>query len=143
MSPARRTVFVLALICGLLCFPVFAQPASNPAAPVKSPVALFRELLAMSPEQRKVALASRPPENQKRILEKVEEYQILPEELRELRLRETELRWYLRPVLDEPRTNRAALLERMTTLRIAMRDGFDSLNVAAASAVAMHHFFRE
>lgn len=36
-----------------------------------------------------------------------------------------------------------ALLERMTTLRIAMRDGFDSLNVAAASAVAMHHFFRE
>lgn len=113
MSPARRTVFVLALICGLLCFPVFAQPASNPAAPVKSPVALFRELLAMSPEQRKVALASRPPENQKRILEKVEEYQILPEELRELRLRETELRWYLRPVLDEPRTNRAALLERI------------------------------
>ena len=36
-----------------------------------------------------------------------------------------------------------ALLECMTTLRIAMRDGFDSLNVAAASAVAMHHFLRE
>lgn len=33
------------------------------------------------------------------------------------------------------------LLQRMQTLRIAMAPGFDSLNVAAASAVALHHFF--
>jgi tRNA G18 (ribose-2'-O)-methylase SpoU len=32
------------------------------------------------------------------------------------------------------------LLARMKTLRIAMTEGFDSLNVAAASAVALHHF---
>jgi len=37
----------------------------------------------------------------------------------------------------------ANLLERMRTLRIAMADGFDSLNVAAASAVALHRFYRE
>jgi tRNA G18 (ribose-2'-O)-methylase SpoU len=35
------------------------------------------------------------------------------------------------------------LLQRMETLRIAMAEGFDSLNVAAASAVALHHFFTD
>lgn len=33
-----------------------------------------------------------------------------------------------------------ALLERLTTARIRMAAGFDSLNVAAASAIALHHF---
>jgi tRNA G18 (ribose-2'-O)-methylase SpoU len=36
-----------------------------------------------------------------------------------------------------------SLLAGMKTLRIAMAEGFDSLNVAAASAVALHHFFRK
>jgi tRNA G18 (ribose-2'-O)-methylase SpoU len=35
------------------------------------------------------------------------------------------------------------LLERLKTVRIAMRDDFDSLNVAAASAIALHHFSRD
>ena len=35
------------------------------------------------------------------------------------------------------------LLERLRTVRIAMRDDFDSLNVAAASAIALHHFSRD
>lgn len=35
-----------------------------------------------------------------------------------------------------------SLLARMKTLRIVMARNFDSLNVAAASAVALHHFFR-
>ncbi|WP_269932510.1 TrmH family RNA methyltransferase [Aminobacter sp. HY435] len=33
-----------------------------------------------------------------------------------------------------------ALLRRLTTARIRMAPGFDSLNVAAASAIALHHF---
>lgn len=33
-----------------------------------------------------------------------------------------------------------ALLQRLTTARIRMAPGFDSLNVAAASAIALHHF---
>ena len=33
-----------------------------------------------------------------------------------------------------------ALLSRLQTVRIGMADGFDSLNVAAASAIALHHF---
>ncbi|TIU31462.1 MAG: RNA methyltransferase, partial [Mesorhizobium sp.] len=32
-----------------------------------------------------------------------------------------------------------ALLNRLRTVRIGMADGFDSLNVAAASAIALHH----
>lgn len=35
------------------------------------------------------------------------------------------------------------LLERLKTVRIAMRGDFDSLNVAAASAIALHHFSRD
>ncbi|PTE09737.1 TrmH family RNA methyltransferase [Mesorhizobium helmanticense] len=33
-----------------------------------------------------------------------------------------------------------SLLDRLRTVRIDMAEGFDSLNVAAASAVALHHF---
>ncbi|TJU86745.1 MAG: RNA methyltransferase [Mesorhizobium sp.] len=33
-----------------------------------------------------------------------------------------------------------SLLARLQTVRITMADGFDSLNVAAASAIALHHF---
>ncbi|WP_027056925.1 TrmH family RNA methyltransferase [Mesorhizobium erdmanii] len=33
-----------------------------------------------------------------------------------------------------------SLLDRLHTVRITMSEGFDSLNVAAASAIALHHF---
>ena len=114
MSFLRRTLFCLtgaAVLCPLL---LFTQNAPNGTpTPEKSPVALFRELLAMTPAERNAAIAKRPPDVQKRILEKLQEYEILPGELRELRLRETELRWYLRPLMDVPRTNRAARLARI------------------------------
>ena len=84
---------------------------------------MFRELLAMTPDQRREAISIRPPDVQKRILEKLDEYQILPIELRELRLRETELRWYLRPLMDEPPTNRAEALARIPAeLRAQVED---------------------
>jgi hypothetical protein len=111
MSSSRRTIFVLAAALAFFCTSLPAQPAGGSTN--KSPVALFRELLAMSPEQRREAISIRPPDIQKRILEKLNEYEILPNELRELRLRETELRWYLRPLMDEPRTNRAVSLARI------------------------------
>lgn len=112
MSSFRRTIFTL--VVALYSLPLLSQPVANDAAPAaKSPVAMFRELLAMSPQERKEAIAIRPVDVQKRILEKLDEYELLPTELRELRLRETELRWYLRPLMDEPRTNRAPLLARI------------------------------
>jgi predicted Fe-S protein YdhL (DUF1289 family) len=99
LLPAERAAHAQAL----------AREASTPE-PVKSPVATFRELLAMGPAERKQALTNRPPAIQKLILAKIREYESLKPEQRELRLRVTELRWYLMPLLTEPSTNRAAML---------------------------------
>jgi hypothetical protein len=77
----------------------------------KSPVASFRELLALTPERRAASLTNRTDEAKQRILAKLREYSSLPPEERELRLRATELRWYLTPLLAAPATNRPALLE--------------------------------
>jgi hypothetical protein len=82
-----------------------------PPMPVlKSPVDTFRELLAMRLPERKQFLTNRPPETQKLILAKVREYESLKPDERELRLRATELRWYLLPLMSLPPTNRAARL---------------------------------
>jgi hypothetical protein len=80
---------------------------------LKSPVYYFRELLTMTPPDRKDALTNRPPEIQKRILAKIREYESLKPDERELRLRVTELRWYLLPLMNGSRTNRAAMLARI------------------------------
>ena len=58
-----------------------------PQASKKSPVDIFRELLAMKPDEREHALASRPPESKKRLLEKLHEYEALSPEECETRLR--------------------------------------------------------
>ena len=67
----------------------------------------------MSPLERNNFLAGRSPENRKQILAKVREYQSLKPDQRELRLRVTELRWYLWPLMNSPATNRAAQLDRI------------------------------
>ncbi len=79
----------------------------------KSPVELFRELLAMAPVERQRSLAGRSPENRKLILDKIREYQALSPDDRELRLEVTELRWYLWPLMKVDPTNRVARLESM------------------------------
>jgi Protein of unknown function (DUF3106) len=84
-----------------------------PALRAKSPVDFFRQLLAMTPDERKNFLTNRPPEIRERILAKVSEYEALNPDERELRLRATELRWYLMPLLRESPTNRAALLAQL------------------------------
>lgn len=123
MSLVRLTAVCLA--AGLLhlgvAWPVRGQETSAGAeasavkAPPlpggRSPVDAFRELLALDAEGREKLLANYAPENREPILAKIREYQILPPELRELRLRVTELRWYLLPVLRTPATNRTAQLK--------------------------------
>jgi hypothetical protein len=92
---------------------LFSAPTNLPLPPLphsKSPVDLFRELLAMTPAERQNYLTNRPPEIRERILDKVREYKALDPNERELRLRATELRWYLLPLLHESPTNRAARL---------------------------------
>jgi hypothetical protein len=122
-----RWWLVLAVAGPLATFPLSAKTDADAPAPqklfpppgnlslpplptVKSPVDFFRELLAMSPIERKNCLTNRPPEIRERILDKVREYQALDPNERELRLRATELRWYLLPLLHRSPTNRAAQL---------------------------------
>lgn len=77
------------------------KPLSVPAIlmPPPSPISYFRNLLAMTPQQRQIALAKKSPEVRQRILIKVTEYAALDPGQRELRLRATELRWFLMPLL--------------------------------------------
>jgi hypothetical protein len=96
---------------GKLFFATTNSP--SPSAIGKSPVDLFRQLLAMTPDERDVFLTNRPPEIRARILAKVAEYEALNPNDRELRLRATELRWYLLPLLHESPTNRAARLAQV------------------------------
>jgi predicted Fe-S protein YdhL (DUF1289 family) len=56
-----------------------------------------------------VALTNRPPEVRERLLKKVEEYAALSPEARELRLRATELRWYLVAQMKLPLAQRPPL----------------------------------
>jgi hypothetical protein len=82
-----------------------------PALPsAASPISFFRELLAMDPAGREQALTNRLPEVRKLIVAKVREYESLEPGEREMRLEVTELRWYLRPLMSAPATNRMTQL---------------------------------
>jgi hypothetical protein len=67
----------------------------------------------MTPMERANSLTNRTPEARARILAKVREYQILGPDERELRLRATELRWWLTPLLRSPATSRDARLAQV------------------------------
>jgi hypothetical protein len=122
MSRLRQIIICLA---ATLAFSMQAQkppmpvPANFPASATnlfpllpqsQSPVGFFRQLLAMSPVERTAALTNRTPEVRARILAKVHEYQMLGPDERELRLRATELRWHLTPLLRVPPAERAPRL---------------------------------
>ena len=112
MSRLRQSIFCLAAalvvitthaqnppLPGSIKFSPAATSLIPPLPQVQSPVNFFRELLAMSPRERENSLTNRPPEVRERLLAKVREYQALSPDDRELRLRATELRWYLTPLL--------------------------------------------
>jgi hypothetical protein len=95
---------------------LFSPPTNHSQLPMPrstSPVDLFRRLLALTPAERENFLTNRPPEIRNRILDKVLEYEALDPNERELRLRATELRWYLLPLLHESPTKRAARLAQV------------------------------
>ncbi|MBI3879733.1 MAG: DUF3106 domain-containing protein [Verrucomicrobia bacterium] len=70
----------------------------------------FRELLAKPAAERALALADFSEARRELFLRKLREYDALPPEERELKLRTTELRVCLSPLLHTPREQRAALL---------------------------------
>ena len=111
----------------------FIPPLAPPVPTVKSPVDSFRTLLVMPATDRKEHLASRSADVQKKLVEKIREYQGLSPDERELRLKVTELRWYLKPLMAMPATNRDAQvklipenLREMVTARIEQWDKLPS-----------------
>jgi signal transduction histidine kinase len=90
--------------------PIRIPPGPFITPPNKSPVDLFRQLLAVTPLERIKIISGKPPATQRLILAKVREYQSLKPEERELRLRVTELRWYVWPLMNMSPMNRAGRL---------------------------------
>jgi hypothetical protein len=124
MNRSRQAHLRLAIfLAGLLAvFPLFAEDANNLSATTNnpplvahgnSPVDVFRQLLAMTPDERDKFLVIYPTEIRTRILAKVDDYEAMDPNERALRLRATELRWYLMPLLRDAPTNRAAPLAQM------------------------------
>ncbi len=111
----------------LAAFPLFAGTTNDAPPPIKpffvannaipshqtAPVEFFRALLVMTPEEREQQLVIYPPPIRERLVAKIQEYEALGPNERELRLRATELRWYLLPLLRESPTNRAAQLAQV------------------------------
>jgi hypothetical protein len=117
MKSTLRIRICLALIVSLLLMScaLFASGTNTPPMPslpeLRSPVDSFRALLVMPVAERNAQLATRSAEVQQRIRAKISEYQGLTAEERELRLKATELRWYLKPLMTAPATNRAAQMK--------------------------------
>jgi hypothetical protein len=123
----RPTHPIVWLICGCVAvsgaFPArSADQAGVPAAttnaaagaqfpPLPKPqVTYFRELLALSPSELERALATIAEPARRRLRAKLQEYAALAIDERESRLRATELRSYLAPLMRTAPTNRAAQL---------------------------------
>lgn len=78
-----------------------------------SPVDLFRMMLDAEPDELEKLLADRPPEKREQLLAKLREYQQMSPDERELRLRATELQWYVVQLLSLKGTNRQARLQEV------------------------------
>jgi hypothetical protein len=74
---------------------------------------MFREWLDLSENERLQALASKPESVRDILLAKLAEYDSMGPEERELRLRATELQYYLRPLLQVPPAERSEHLSNV------------------------------
>lgn len=76
-----------------------------------SPIEHFRQILAMTPEERAKAMEFRSPKARQFLEAKLKQYEALRPEERENRLRTLELRWHLVPLMKMAPSNRVARLE--------------------------------
>ena len=81
-----------------------------------TPVAYFRGLLGMTPAERQRVLSDKSEHEQEQVLAKVREYQDLPREVREERLRQTELHWYVVVLLRLEPAERKTRLQEISPL---------------------------
>lgn len=102
------------LLQGLAQSPIPTGEAPSPAEAIPpippSPVEQFRNLLSMEAEGRALALANWPERSRETLRRKLGEYDAMPPGEAELRLRATELRHYLEPLLAASAAERASAL---------------------------------
>jgi len=129
MSDKRQSVLGLGLAVVAIVWAAPAQPLQPASVPPQlppaltnllppmphlgSPVSYFRQLLMMSPAERNNSLTNRTPEARAIILAKLREYRALAPDERELRLRATELRWFLVPLMHMAPADRAGRLAQV------------------------------
>ncbi|MBX3748086.1 MAG: DUF3106 domain-containing protein [Verrucomicrobiae bacterium] len=122
--PRRRAALPLLVLLPLtlLAAPVATPPAVTlPSPPLPhapsatplpaSPVGTFRQWLGMPEAERTSALASRPEPQRAFLRSRLAEYESLPPEQREERLRVTDLYWHLQQLVRRPADQRPALLD--------------------------------
>ena len=97
--------------------PVTAAPPAPPPLPA-SPVDTFRKILAMPEAEREKFLATLSPEKRDVVRLKLDEYQGLPAEHREARLRALQVRVHVRHLIKLPATNR---VDRLSLLPLVER----------------------
>jgi len=102
---------------------VAEPPTVRPAAPAQSarvpqpppmppsPVQVFRDMLAMTTEQRVKAMEGRQPKTREFLTSKLKEFEALKPEERENRLRTMELRWQLLPLMSMAPSNRVLRIQ--------------------------------
>ncbi len=121
LQHVRSAKWGVAVTIAFACFDAGSEVTNTaPTAPtastvihkiqVTSPVQYFRELLAMKPADRERVLSTESAEKKQVILSKLEEYDLMSPDERELRLRMTQMRWHLVPLLKSPASERARLL---------------------------------
>jgi hypothetical protein len=112
-----------------------------------SPVEYFRGILGMTPAQREGALAAKSPEERRVILEKVREYEALPRDVREARLRQTEFQWNLITLMRLDPKDRARQMKQISPLNLPMIMGqlnqWDELPGATRKALLENQRFIE
>lgn len=120
-------LYLLLMLSLVLCCVAATRAQTNPSSPLTAgtpppvpptPVDTFRKVLAMSQPEREKFLATLKPENREIVKFKLDEYQGMPAEQREQRLRALQARVWVRQLIKVPATNRA---ERLAALKPADR----------------------
>ncbi len=108
-----RSIFLLFVALGVF-FPRgvrAAESALPPPLPLPtSPVTVFRQMLALGPDERAAELARRPSAQRDALRDRLTEYDALPPGPREDRLRATDLYWHVQQLLPLASAERADLL---------------------------------
>lgn len=120
-------LYLLLMLSLVLCCVAASKAQTNPPAPITAPtpplpptpVDTFRRILTMSAQEREKFLSTLSVEKRQIVQFKLDEYQGLPAQQREERLRALQTRVWVRQLIKLPASNR---IERLATLQPVDRE---------------------